>query len=397
MRVARAAAPTGDPNLYDASGRRGESVVNAWPLRDHDLPGPERREQQQRPRRRARSPRSVARPCPEYVDHVPLTLSQRTWSWAARDRWPPRRSVRKRRDGGHRGRVTSTVTLRHRPTWSSPDTKGPGCSTDRGAARRPLTVDRLGGPPTRRRGRPCSPCATPPSGPRPAPGRRWVRLSRPRRAPHLRPPGADDAGGRAAVPQLGPGRDRGDRRVRRAGPGHGLAELLDAAEAVAERYESVPRTPGTGAASAATGTSSPWRAWGATTSTTSSTTAGTSGLRPGARPSRLTPPPRPHRAGVAHVPDSLRETVAALAAAIGPGARVLEIGSGGGRDAPARGGRAQRAAHRRDTRVRRPDARGGFDADVLDPLTDDLDDPDRPGTPYDAVWASALPAASTAA
>ena len=30
-----------------------------------------------------------------------------------------------------------------------------------------------------------------------------------------------------------------------------------------------------------------------------------------------------------------------------------------------------------------------YDADVLDPLTDDLDDPARPGTPYDAVWASA--------
>jgi hypothetical protein len=48
--------------------------------------------------------------------------------------------------------------------------------------------------------------------------------------------------------------------------------------------------------------------------------------------------------------------------------------------------------------VRRTDVTPGFvelmrdeghDADVLDPLTDDLDDPLRPGTPYDGVWANA--------
>ncbi|CAI9419121.1 class I SAM-dependent methyltransferase [Nocardioides sp. T2.26MG-1] len=79
-----------------------------------------------------------------------------------------------------------------------------------------------------------------------------------------------------------------------------------------------------------------------------------------------------------------------LAAALGPGARVLEIGSGGGRDA--------RALETAGLSVRRTDItpafvdllrEAGHEADLLDPLTDDLDDPARPGTPYDAVWASA--------
>ena len=73
-----------------------------------------------------------------------------------------------------------------------------------------------------------------------------------------------------------------------------------------------------------------------------------------------------------------------------PGARVLEIGSGGGRDA--------RALERAGLNVRRTDVAPGFvellraggdQADLLDPLTDDLADPVAPGTPYAAVWASA--------
>ncbi len=69
---------------------------------------------------------------------------------------------------------------------------------------------------------------------------------------------------------------------------------------------------------------------------------------------------------------------------IGAGAHVLEIGSGGGRDA--------RAMEQRGLRVRRTDVTPGFvaalvddghQADVLDPLTDEL------GGPYDAVWANA--------
>jgi len=69
---------------------------------------------------------------------------------------------------------------------------------------------------------------------------------------------------------------------------------------------------------------------------------------------------------------------------------VLEIGSGSGRDAEL--------LEAAGVDVRRTDITPGFvdqlrasghQADVLDPLTDDLDDPARPGTPYDGVWASA--------
>ena len=97
-----------------------------------------------------------------------------------------------------------------------------------------------------------------------------------------------------------------------------------------------------------------------------------------------------YRDGTADLPAQVRESVAAFAAAVPDGARVLEIGSGSGRDA--------RALEGAGLSVRRTDiTRGfvelmlseGYDADVLDPLTDDLDDPVRPGTPYDAVWANA--------
>lgn len=85
-----------------------------------------------------------------------------------------------------------------------------------------------------------------------------------------------------------------------------------------------------------------------------------------------------------------RTQVADLVAALGPGARVLEIGSGGGRDA--------RALEEAGLSVRRTDItpafvellrEAGHEADLLDPLTDDLDDPARPGAAYDGVWASA--------
>ena len=86
--------------------------------------------------------------------------------------------------------------------------------------------------------------------------------------------------------------------------------------------------------------------------------------------------------------DGLRAELDLFAAAVGPGGSVLEIGSGGGRDALA--------LEERGLSVRRTDISSGFvelmrsrghDADVLDPLTDDLVD-DRHG-PYDGVWASA--------
>jgi SAM-dependent methyltransferase len=75
---------------------------------------------------------------------------------------------------------------------------------------------------------------------------------------------------------------------------------------------------------------------------------------------------------------------------LGCSGRVLEIGSGGGRDALE--------LEKRGMSVRRTDISKGFvellresgcEADLLDPLTDDLTDPLRPGTPYDGIWACA--------
>ena len=88
--------------------------------------------------------------------------------------------------------------------------------------------------------------------------------------------------------------------------------------------------------------------------------------------------------------DAVRALVARFAGLLPADARVLEIGSGPGRDALA--------LEAVGVEVRRTDVSAafvellhadGFPADVLDPLTDDLADPVRPGEPYDAVWASA--------
>ena len=82
--------------------------------------------------------------------------------------------------------------------------------------------------------------------------------------------------------------------------------------------------------------------------------------------------------------DEVRAELDWFAGAVGTGASVLEIGSAGGRDAIA--------LEERGLTVRRTDITPafvelmrsrGFDADVLDPLTDEL------GGPYDGVWASA--------
>lgn len=87
------------------------------------------------------------------------------------------------------------------------------------------------------------------------------------------------------------------------------------------------------------------------------------------------------------VPDSVRADVEAFAARLGQGARVLEIGSGGGRDA--------RLMEDLGLRVRRTDITPGFvtllraqghACDLVDPLVDDLSSPDGA---YDAVWANA--------
>jgi SAM-dependent methyltransferase len=92
-------------------------------------------------------------------------------------------------------------------------------------------------------------------------------------------------------------------------------------------------------------------------------------------------------ARTATVPDSVRAALEQLAARLGPGARVLEIGSGGGRDAVL--------MEQLGLVVRRTDVTPAFvtllreqghACDRLDPLVDDLATPDGP---YDAVWANA--------
>jgi 2-polyprenyl-3-methyl-5-hydroxy-6-metoxy-1,4-benzoquinol methylase len=87
------------------------------------------------------------------------------------------------------------------------------------------------------------------------------------------------------------------------------------------------------------------------------------------------------------MPASVRADLEVLAGRLGPGARVLEVGSGGGRDA--------RVMEDLGLRVRRTDVTPAFvallreqghAADLLDPLVDDLAAPEGP---YDAVWANA--------
>jgi 2-polyprenyl-3-methyl-5-hydroxy-6-metoxy-1,4-benzoquinol methylase len=87
------------------------------------------------------------------------------------------------------------------------------------------------------------------------------------------------------------------------------------------------------------------------------------------------------------VPDRVRAVLEDLARRLGDGARVLEVGSGGGRDALL--------MESLGLDVRRTDVTPGFVAllreqghacDLLDPLVDDLAAPEGP---YDAVWANA--------
>jgi SAM-dependent methyltransferase len=90
------------------------------------------------------------------------------------------------------------------------------------------------------------------------------------------------------------------------------------------------------------------------------------------------------------LPPSVSAAVDRFASLLRPGARVLEIGSGSGRDA--------RALEEAGLSVRRTDVTpafvqmlrdSGYDADVVDPLVDDLADPAAPDTPYAGVWANA--------
>jgi SAM-dependent methyltransferase len=90
------------------------------------------------------------------------------------------------------------------------------------------------------------------------------------------------------------------------------------------------------------------------------------------------------------MPEWVAREIDAFVNDLGGAGRVLEIGSGGGRDAVE--------LEKRGISVRRTDvAKGfvdllcerGFEADLLDPLTDDLTNPLRPGMPYDGIWACA--------
>lgn len=99
---------------------------------------------------------------------------------------------------------------------------------------------------------------------------------------------------------------------------------------------------------------------------------------------------RAYRDGTRDLPGNVRVDLDDFAAAVGEGGRVLEIGSGGGRDAEF--------LEHHGLSIRRTDVTpafvdllraDGYAADVLDPLTDDLADPTRSGEMYDAVWANA--------
>ena len=92
----------------------------------------------------------------------------------------------------------------------------------------------------------------------------------------------------------------------------------------------------------------------------------------------------------AAMPEWVASEIEAFVDALGETGRILEVGSGGGRDA--------RELERRGLSVRCTDvAQGfvdllradGFRADRVDPLTDELADPQHPETPYDGVWSCA--------
>ncbi len=96
-----------------------------------------------------------------------------------------------------------------------------------------------------------------------------------------------------------------------------------------------------------------------------------------------------YREGTQQMPDVVQAAMDRFVAELPEGARVLEIGTGPGRDA--------RALEQAGLSVRRTDITpgfvallraDGFDADVVDPLTDDLADPGA-DAPYDGVWAAA--------
>ncbi|MGO4700313.1 class I SAM-dependent methyltransferase [Dyella sp. 2RAB6] len=97
-----------------------------------------------------------------------------------------------------------------------------------------------------------------------------------------------------------------------------------------------------------------------------------------------------YAAEAAAMPAWVAMEIDAFVAALDGSGRVLEIGSGGGRDALE--------LELRGMDVRRTDVskgfvellrQNGFEADQLDPLTDELADPRCPDAPYDGIWACA--------
>lgn len=176
-----------------------------------------------------------------------------------------------------------------------------------------------------------------------------------------------------------------DERYGEQDPATVSVELLAAAETIAERYESVPDD-----------------AWGRRgfRSDGSEFTVDTIGryhlhdivhhawdVRAAAARATVTAydaSAAAYRDGTEAGVEIVLAAVAEFAEAVGPGGRVLEIGSAGGRDA--------RAMEQSGLSVRRTDISPGFvelmradghAADVVDPLTDEL------GGPYDGVWANA--------
>jgi SAM-dependent methyltransferase len=97
-----------------------------------------------------------------------------------------------------------------------------------------------------------------------------------------------------------------------------------------------------------------------------------------------------YAAEAAAMPEWVAGEIEAFVDALGGTGRILEIGSGSGRDA--------REFERRGLSVRCTDVvqrfvdllrADGFEAERLDPLTDDLADPQHPDRPYDGVWSCA--------
>jgi SAM-dependent methyltransferase len=97
-----------------------------------------------------------------------------------------------------------------------------------------------------------------------------------------------------------------------------------------------------------------------------------------------------YAAEAAAMPEWVAKEIDAFVTELGGSGSVLEIGSGGGRDAVE--------LEKRGVSVRRTDVsngfvellrESGFEADLLDPLTEDPADPRHPGMLYDGIWACA--------